>query len=118
MFSFWVFVRFFGSGVRWAKGEEFAGGGADGYSSFLEYDSVDGCVERRALDVVFELVAAAFGSASEFAATDLGLGSPRGDPSVAPSAEHTGGDDWGGGFINGDGLFELVVEDGSSFRIC
>ena len=72
-------------------------------------------MERRALDVVFEFVPAAFGSASEFAAADLGLGSPRGDPSIAPCSANTGGDSRGGSFSNGDGLFELVVEDGPSF---
>ena len=40
---------------------------------FGEYNPVDGGVERWALDVVFELVAAAFGGASEFATTSLGL---------------------------------------------
>ena len=104
-----------GSGVWWAKGEDLARGEADGDSRFLEYNSVDGGMERRALDVMFEFVLAAFGSASEFAATDLGLGSPRCDPTIAPCSENTGGDSWGGSFSNGDGLFELVVEDGPSF---
>ena len=82
---------------------------------FLEYNPGDGGVERWALDVVFELVAAAFGGASKFAATNLGLGPPRSDPSVAPGAENTCGAGRGGGLSDGDGLFELVVEDGPSF---
>ena len=64
-----------------------------------------GGVERRALNVVFGLVAAALGGASKFAATNLGLGSPRGDPRVAPGAEHTSGHGCGGGFSEVYGLF-------------
>ena len=68
-----------------------------------------------ALNVVLEFVAAAFSSESELAATDLGLGSPRGDPRVATGAEHAGGNGWGVGFgeVYGEvyGFFELVVED-------
>ena len=77
-------------GVRWAKGEKFTGGRANDYSSFLEYHSVDGGNERRALHVVFELVAAALGGASKFAASNVRLGSSSRDPGVAPRAEHTG----------------------------
>ena len=106
------------SGVRWAEGEELTRGGANDYSGFLEYNSVDGGVERRALNVVFELVAAALGGASKFAATNLGLVSPRGDPRVAPGAEHFSGHGWGGGFSEVDGFFELVVEDGWIFFRC
>jgi hypothetical protein len=54
------------SGVRWAKGEKFTRGRANDYSSFLEYHSVDGGNEGRALCVMLELVAAALGGASEF----------------------------------------------------
>ena len=113
--AFWIF-HLSRSGVWGAKGEDFAGGGANGDSSFLEYHSVDGGIERRALNIVFELVLAAFGSASESAPTDLGLGSPRGNPRVAPSSDNTGSDGRGGGFGKGDGLFELVMENGSSFN--
>ena len=98
-----------------AKGEGFAGGGANSDSSFLEYHSVDGGIERRALNIVFELVLAAFGGASESAPTDLGLGSPRGNPRVAPCSDNTGSDGRGGGFGKGDVFFELVMENGSSF---
>ena len=103
------------SGVWGAKGEDFAGSGANGDSCFLKYHSVDGGIERRALNIVFELVLAAFGGASESAPTDLGLGSPRGNPRVAPSSDNTGSDGWDGGFGKGDGLFELVMENGSPF---
>ena len=84
-----------------AKGEDFAGGGANGDSSFLEYHSVDGGIERRALNIEFELVLAAFGGASESAPTDLGLGSPRGNPRVAPCSDNTGSDGRDGGFGKG-----------------
>ena len=68
----------------------------------MEYNSVDGGNERRALRVMFEIVAAALGGASKFAAPNLRLGSSRSDPSVAPGAEHTGGNGRGGGFSEDD----------------
>ena len=80
------------------EGEELARGGANDNSRFLENNSVYGSVESWALYIVLELVAATLGGASELAAADLGLGSPRRDPRVAPGAEHAGGNGWGGGF--------------------
>ena len=86
-------------------------GGANDYFVFLEHNSVYGSVESWALNIVHELVATNLGGASELAATDLGLGSPRRDPRVAPGAEHTGGNGWGGGFGDIYVFFELVAED-------
>ena len=63
----------------------------------MEYKSVDGGSERRALRVMFEIAAAALGGASKFAAPNLRLGSSRSDPSVAPGTEHAGSDGGGGG---------------------
>jgi hypothetical protein len=64
---------------------------------------------------MFELVAAALGCASKFAAPNLRLGTPRHDPRVAPSTEHTGGNGGGGGFGEVDSFLELVVKYGSLF---
>ena len=47
---------------------------------------------------MFELVAAALGCASKFAASNLRLGSSSRDPGVAPGAEHAGSNSRGGGF--------------------
>ena len=47
---------------------------------------------------MFELVAAALGGASKFAASDLRLGSSSRDPGVAPCAENTGSHSGDGGF--------------------
>ena len=103
-------LRLSWSGMRWAKGEKFTGGRANDYSGFLEYHSVYGGNERRALHVMFELVAAALGGASKFASPDLRLGSSRRDPCVAPRTEHAGSNSRGGGFGEVDAFFELVVE--------
>ena len=103
-------LRLSWSGVRWAKGDKFTRGRANDYSVFLEYHSVDGGNERRALHVMFELVAAALGGASKFAASNLRLGSSSRDPGVAPGAEHAGSNSRGGGFGEVDVFFELVVE--------
>ena len=103
-------LRLSWSGVRWAEGEKFTGGRANDYSTFLEYHSVDGGNGRRAVHVMFELVAAALGGASKFAASNLRLGSSSRDPGVAPGAEHAGSNSRGGGFGGVDVFFELVVE--------
>jgi len=98
--------------VRGAEGEELSWGRTKDYTRLLEDDPVDGGKERFALDVVFKLVAAAFMSASKSASAYLGLGTPSRNPSVAPGAEDTGGNGWGGGFGDVDGFLQLVVKDG------
>ena len=60
---------------------------------------------------MFKLVAAAFLGASKSASAYLGLGAPSRDPSVAPGAEDTGGNGWGGGFGDVDGSLQLVMKD-------
>tara|TARA_B110000285_G_scaffold142480_1_gene159258 strand:- start:81 stop:368 length:288 start_codon:yes stop_codon:yes gene_type:complete len=60
---------------------------------------------------VFKLVAAAFLGASKSASAYLGLGAPSRDPSVAPGAEDTGGNSWGGGSGDANGFLQLVVKD-------
>ena len=97
--------------MRWAEGEKFTGSWANDYSGFFEYNSVDGGNERRALRVMFEIVAAALGGASKLAAPNLRLGSSRSDPSVAPGTEHAGSD--GGGVVLVHFLQHIVKNDPS-----
>jgi hypothetical protein len=96
--------------VGWAKREELPGSRSNYYSSFLEYNSVDGGNKRRALRIMFELVAAALGGASKFASPDLRLGSSRRAPCVAPRTKYTGSNGRGGGFGEDNGFLALVVE--------
>ena len=72
--AFGIF-HFSGSGVWGAKGEDFAGSGANGDSGFLKHHSVDGSIERRALNIVFELVLTAL-----VRVLLLGGGSPQNVP--------------------------------------
>ena len=102
-------------GVGRTEGEELPGGRSNDNSGLLEYDSVDGGKKRPALHVVLEFVAAALGGATEFASPDLRLGASRRDPRVAPGTTHTGSHGGGGGFGEGDGFLEFVVEYGSLF---
>jgi len=99
------------SKVRGAEGEELSWGRTKDYTRLLEDDPVDGGEKRFALDVVFKLVAAAFLGASKSASAYLGLGAPSRDPSVAPGAEDTGGNSWGGGSGDVNGFLQLVVKD-------
>ena len=55
-------------------------------------------VKGWAPDVVFQFVLTVFRDAAEFAFADLGLGSSRGYPRVAPGSENTGSDGWDRGF--------------------
>ena len=55
--------------------------------------------------VMFEIVTAALGGASKFAAPNLRLGSSRSDPSVAPGTEHAGSDGGGVGLGEVDIIF-------------
>ena len=64
---------------------------------------------------MFEFVLTVFGEAAKLAFANLGLGSPRDYPGVAPGSENTGCDSWGNGFGSGNGFSELVVENGPSF---
>ena len=105
----------FSAGLGWGGQEVRNSPGVDPMITpvFLEYDSVDGGKKRHVLHVVLEFVAAALGGATEFASPDLRLGASRRDPRVALGTKHTGSHGGGGGFGEGDGFLELVVEYGS-----